>query len=101
MEFIQLEMFLAAAQERSLLRAAQRVGRSQPALSVALSKLESETGRQLLVRSRRQGCQLTAAGAVLYGYAERMVRLRAEATARLEASAATAEPPPAWLVPCS
>lgn len=100
MEFIQLEMFLAAAKERSLLRAARRVGRSQPALSVAMNKLEEETGRRLLVRTRSQGCQLTPEGSLLYEYAARLLRLRDEAAARLAAPMVSDEPVPAWLVPC-
>lgn len=99
MEFIQLEMFVAAAEERSLQRAARRVGRSQPAVSVALTKLEAEAGVPLLVRTRRQGCRLTCAGLVLYEYATRILRLRAEACrAPLPAPP---EPPPLWAVPCA
>jgi DNA-binding transcriptional LysR family regulator len=79
MEFKQLEMFVAVAEERSMIRAAERVFRTQPAVSMALAKLEQEFGSSLFYRSRQCGVQLTAAGHVLWDYAKRMLALRDEA----------------------
>lgn len=79
MELMQLEMFIAVAEERSVRKAAERVYRTQPAVSLALQKLEGELGTTLLDRSRQRGCQLTAAGEVLYAYASQIISLRNEA----------------------
>jgi len=49
---MQLEMFLAVVEERSVNKAAGRVCRTQPAVSIALRKLEEEFGVPLLNRTR-------------------------------------------------
>jgi DNA-binding transcriptional LysR family regulator len=79
MEFKQLEMFVAVAEEGNMMRAAQRVFRTQPAVSMALAKLEQEFGSCLFQRSRQGPFQLTAAGEALWDYAKRMLALRDEA----------------------
>ena len=79
MEFKQLEMFVAVAESRSVQRAAERVFRSQPAVSMAVAKLEDEMGTALF--ARRGGFRLTEAGTVLYDYASRLIQLRDEARA--------------------
>jgi len=79
MEFKQLEMFVAVAEERSVMRAAAKVFRTQPAVSMALSKLEQEIGSCLFHRSRDRRFQLTNAGEVLHEYAKRLLALRDEA----------------------
>jgi DNA-binding transcriptional LysR family regulator len=78
MELSQLEVFVTVARERSVSRAALRLHRSQPAVSMALKRLEDALGEPLLVRSGR-GLALTHAGRSLLDYAEGMLRLRAEA----------------------
>jgi DNA-binding transcriptional LysR family regulator len=78
MELQQLETFLAVVEERSFSRAAQRLLRTQPAVSQVIRKLEDELGESLFERASRDG-SLTAAGEVLRAYAERMVGLREEA----------------------
>src|SRR5260370_32691994 len=55
MELMQLEMFVAVVEERSFLRAAERVFRTQPAVSIGLRKLEERIGVPLLDRSHRRG----------------------------------------------
>jgi DNA-binding transcriptional LysR family regulator len=77
MEFKQLEMFVAVAEERSVVRAAARVYRTQPAVTMAVQKLEQEFGSSLFDRARR--FELTAAGKVLWDYAKKMLALREEA----------------------
>ena len=49
----ELRYLVAVAQEKSFGRAAQRCFISQPALSVAIQKLEEELGAQLFERAKR------------------------------------------------
>ncbi|HZS43710.1 MAG TPA: LysR family transcriptional regulator [Blastocatellia bacterium] len=77
MEFSQLETFAAIASERSFSRAAERLFRTQPAISIALRKLEEEIGVSLFDRSKKQP-ELTAAGAEFLSYAQRLLSLRQE-----------------------
>lgn len=83
MELSQLETFLTVVAERSFSRAALRLHRTQPAVSQVIRKLEDELGESLFERASRDGT-LTAAGEVLREYAERLLRLRNEATSALE-----------------
>jgi DNA-binding transcriptional LysR family regulator len=76
MELMQLEMFVAVVEERSVRRAAERVFRTQPAVSIAVNKLEREIGMPLLGGSRHKGRQLTKAGEILYECASQMLGLR-------------------------
>jgi DNA-binding transcriptional LysR family regulator len=79
MELMQLEMLVAVAEERSFLRAAERVFRTQPAVSIGIRKLEAKVGAPLLDRSSRQSGRLTPAGERLYEYARKILGLRDEA----------------------
>jgi DNA-binding transcriptional LysR family regulator len=79
MDLMQLEMFVAAAELRSVQRASERVFRTQPAVSMAIRKLEEEIGSPLFDRSSRGNYQLTAAGEVLFAHAKRLLGLRDEA----------------------
>jgi DNA-binding transcriptional LysR family regulator len=83
MELMQLEMFVAVVEERSFLRAAERVFRTQPAVSIGLRKLEGRIGVPLLDRSSRRTGRLTPAGERLYEYARRILELRDEALSAL------------------
>jgi len=83
MELMQLEMFVAVVEEGSVQKAAARVYRTPPAVSMALRKLEQEIGKRLLQRSSRSGCRPTRAGEVLYSYARSMLILRNEAVVAL------------------
>jgi DNA-binding transcriptional LysR family regulator len=82
MELTQLETFLAVAEERSFSRAAQRLNRTQPAVSQVIRKLEESLGELLFDRAARDG-SLTAAGTLLRDYALRLLALRREATSAL------------------
>lgn len=79
MEFKQLEMLVAVAEEGTVVRGAARVFRTQPAVSMALARLEEEIGARLFHRSRERGVRLTAAGELLCEYAKQMLALRDEA----------------------
>jgi DNA-binding transcriptional LysR family regulator len=80
MELLQLEMFVAVFEERSFKRGAKRVCRTQPAVSLAISKLEKELGSVLLERrrGRQEELHLTRAGELIYRYASRMIGVREE-----------------------
>src|SRR5712692_9607681 len=77
MELGQLEVFLAVARERSFSRAAEKLYRTQPAVSIVIRKLEEGVGQPLFVRGARD-IKLTDAGALLHDYAERLLNLREE-----------------------
>ena len=77
MDLAQLEVFLTVAREGRFSRAAEKLYRTQSAVSQSIRKLEDEIGEPLFDRSSREGL-LTDAGQVLREYAERMLNLRAE-----------------------
>lgn len=82
MDLSQLEVFLAVARERRFSRAAEKLFRTQSAVSQTIRKLEDELGEALFDRSSRDGV-LTEAGKVLYEYAEKLINLRREAAESL------------------
>ena len=84
MELMQLEMFVAMVEEDNFHKAAERVCRTQPALSMALRKLEEEVGAQLFDRSNRNAYTPTDTGKVLYKYAKNLLDLRDETISALE-----------------
>jgi DNA-binding transcriptional LysR family regulator len=75
MEMAQLEFFLRVVEEKSFSKAADRVFRTQPAVSIAIRRLEEEVGAPLLDRSQKTPT-LTEAGEVVYDYAQRIIALR-------------------------
>jgi len=78
LEISQLEVFLAVAREGGFSRAAEKLYRTQSAVSQAIRKLETEIGESLFDRSTRDG-MLTDAGQVLREYAERLLNVRENA----------------------
>src|SRR6266478_1059497 len=78
MDIDQLEVLVTVAQEQSFSRAAERLHRTQPAVSQAVKRLEEELGEPLFDRSSKDGT-LTAAGRVLLVYAQQMINLRSTA----------------------
>jgi DNA-binding transcriptional LysR family regulator len=75
MEMAQLEYFSKVVEEKSFSRAADKVFRTQPAVSIAIRRLEEEIGLPLLDRSQKSPV-LTEAGQVVYDYAQRILGLR-------------------------
>jgi DNA-binding transcriptional LysR family regulator len=78
MDLLQLEHFLAVAEERSFTRAAERAHRTQPAISQSVKKLEEAVGVPLFARDMPD-LALTEAGHALVEYARRMLKLRDDA----------------------
>ena len=78
MDLLQLEHFVAVAAEGTFTRAAERVSRTQPALSQSIKKLEMDLEATLFVRDSNV-ISLTEAGRLLEKYAHRMLNLRDEA----------------------
>ncbi len=75
MDFDQLTTFLEVAKLGSFSRAAERVFRSQSAVSVQIRQLEQDYGTKLLDRSGKR-VQLTPPGELLFEYAQNLLALR-------------------------
>jgi DNA-binding transcriptional LysR family regulator len=78
MDINQLEVLIAVANERGFSRAADKLYRTQPAVSQAIRRLEEEVGEPLFDRSSKDGT-LTASGEVLLKYAQQIINLRRDA----------------------
>ncbi|MEQ9812549.1 MAG: LysR family transcriptional regulator [Azospirillaceae bacterium] len=76
-----IESFVWLCRLRSFRKTAQRLNVSQPAVSSRLETLEKELGCRLIDRGR--GVSLTSEGQLFLPYAERIVRLYAEAKSDL------------------
>lgn len=74
MELYSLRVFLTVATEGSFSRAGERLARTQPAISLAVQKLENELGERLLDRTGRE-LMLTDAGKIVLEYARRFENL--------------------------
>jgi DNA-binding transcriptional LysR family regulator len=72
-----LQVFQTVAREQSYSRAAEKLYRTQPAISIAMRKLEDWVGQPLFVRGTGART-LTDAGTLLLEYADRMLNLREE-----------------------
>lgn len=83
MDINQLEVLMAVAQEKSFSRAAEKLHRTQPAISQAIRRLETEIGEPLFDRSSKDGT-MTAEGRVLFGLAQQIVNLRHSAHAAIK-----------------
>ena len=73
-----LRTFVTGHDLGSFAAAAERLGRSQSALSLQLRKLEAQAG-QALLRKDGRGLALTPAGEIMLSYARRMIELNDEA----------------------
>ncbi len=77
MEWYSLQVFRAVATERSFSRAAEKLFRTQPAVSLAIQRLEAELGERLMDRTGKE-LILTDAGRLVLDYARRFDNLRGE-----------------------
>src|SRR5881392_3542043 len=74
MDTRQLAAFCAVVERRSFSQAAEKLGVTQPAVSLQIRSLEKRLGRQLLDRSGRR-VEPTEAGLRLYRGAQRLLAL--------------------------
>ena len=86
MDTRQLAAFCAVVERRSFSQAAERLGVTQPAVSLQVRALEKRLGTQLLDRSGRR-VEPTEAGWRLYRGAQRMLTLEDQLVAEVSASA--------------
>jgi DNA-binding transcriptional LysR family regulator len=84
METRQLAAFCAVVERKSFSQAAERLGVTQPAVSLQVRSLEKRLGRQLLDRSGRR-VEPTEAGLALYRGAQRLLALEGQLFEELEA----------------
>lgn len=79
---ISLQSFIAVAETSSFTRAAERVGRTQSAISQQMAKLENLLGKPLLVRGKT--LVLTPEGEIFLGYARQIFALHCEVIGRFK-----------------
>jgi len=77
MELYPLKVFLTVAGEKSFSRAAEKLLRTQPAVSLAIQKLESDLQEKLIDRSGKD-LLLTDAGRIVHDFARRFENLEAD-----------------------
>ncbi len=77
MELYPLKVFLTVANEKSFSRAGEKLLRTQPAVSLAVQKLESDLQERLIDRSGKE-LLLTDAGRIVYEYARRFENLEGD-----------------------
>src|SRR5438067_1216066 len=77
MELYSLQVFLTVATEKSFSRAATKLLRTQPAVSLSIQRLEAELGEKLIDRSGKD-LILTDAGRSVLEYAKRFQSLHQE-----------------------
>src|ERR1700691_3443348 len=77
MELYPLKVFLTVAAEKSFSRAGEKLLRTQPAVSLAVQKLEADLQERLIDRAGKE-LLLTDAGRIVYDYARRFENLEGE-----------------------
>src|SRR6516165_66509 len=77
MELHALRVFLTVAHEKSFSRAAEKLLRTQPAISLSIQRLETELGEKLIDRSAKD-LLLTDAGKIVLEYARRFENLQGD-----------------------
>lgn len=77
MELHSLRTFLTVASEKSFSRAAQKLLRTQPAISLSIQRLEAELGEPLIDRLSKH-ITLTPAGQIVYEFAQRFESLQGD-----------------------
>jgi len=77
MELYALQVFYTVATEKSFSRAAEKLNRTQPAISLAVQRLEHELGEKLLDRTGKE-ILVTDAGQILLEFARRFENVQRE-----------------------
>ena len=83
MDFDQIDTIIEIAKHNNFSRAAERLYRTQPAISKQVRSLELELGQKLFHRAGRQ-VELTAAGRILLEHCLQLAELRRQAREALE-----------------
>jgi len=83
MDFDQITTFVEVAHAGSFSKAAQKLYRTQPAISTQVRLLEKNCGQPLFLRQARR-VELTVAGRILLRYGERLRELHAAALGDLD-----------------
>jgi len=78
MDLLHLEHFLAVVEEGTFTRAAERMNRTQPAISQSIRRLEEEISAPLFARDVHE-VTLTESGRVLAEYARKLLNMRDDA----------------------
>lgn len=73
MDQIDWQLLKILHQEKSMVKAAEQLFISQPAISYRLTRMENEFGQNLFIRSNR-GVEMTSAGLRLYSFANVMIQ---------------------------
>ena len=77
MELHSLKVFQTVANEKSFSRAAEKLFRTQPAVSLGIQRLEAELGERLIDRSGKE-LLLTDAGKIVFDFSRRFENLELE-----------------------
>jgi DNA-binding transcriptional LysR family regulator len=77
MELHSLRVFLSVTTEKSFSRAAEKMLRTQPAISLSIQRLEAQLGEKLIDRSAKD-LLLTDAGKIVLEYARRFENLQGD-----------------------
>lgn len=80
-----LRSFITVAELKGVTQAGELLGRSQPAVSLQIKRLEELVDRSLFIRSGNR-LELTPAGDTLFGYARKILALNDEALAAFSVS---------------
>jgi DNA-binding transcriptional LysR family regulator len=80
LDLVLLKSFVSVVEAGGISHAAERIGRSQSAISMQMQRLEEAVGKPLLVRTPR-AVTPSPAGEILLTYAQRLLRLSDEAWA--------------------
>jgi len=78
LDLVLLKSFVAVVEAGGFSHAAERIGRSQSAISMQMQRLEEAVGKPLLIRTPR-AVTPSPAGEILLNYARRLLRLSDEA----------------------
>src|ERR1700733_5414236 len=77
MDLHPLRVFMTVASEKSFSRAAEKLLRTQPAISLAIQRLELDLNEKLIDRSAKE-LLLTDAGRIVFEYARRYENLEGD-----------------------
>src|SRR5512133_3291643 len=80
MDFADLQVFRAVADEGGVTRAARRMHRVQSSVTTRIRRLEDSLGAELFIRERRR-MVLSPAGVLFRGYVDRLLELGEQARA--------------------